>query len=317
MLKPLPSTRWDFTTAAHLLNRAGFCGTPAEIEKFVALGPEQSVSHFVDYEKIQDNTRDPDWAKPDPDRVERFMAARSAPEEERKKMQRQEQQTQRQHMLELKRWWLERMASEPRPSQEKMVLFWHGHFATSMEKVRDAYLMWRQNELFRRQATGNWLELLIDVAKDPAMLLWLDQAQSRKEHPNENFAREVMELFTLGEGQYTELDVTEAARALTGWSFDRMDQQFVYRPRMHDEGIKTVLGQAGNWKGEDVLEFIVRQPEADRFIAAKLWTFFASENLSAELLTALASEFRHAGQNFKPLLRRIFLSEEFYAESVM
>src|SRR5947208_3518728 len=106
MLKPLPSTRWDFTTAAHLLNRAGFGGTPAEIEKLVALGPEQAVSHFVDYEKIQDNTHDPDWAKPDPDRVERFMAARSAPEEERKKMQRQEQQAQRKHMLELKRWGL-------------------------------------------------------------------------------------------------------------------------------------------------------------------------------------------------------------------
>src|SRR5437667_12150908 len=100
MLKPLPSTRWDFTTAAHLLNRAGFGGTPAEIEKLVALGPEQAASHFIDYEKIPDSTRDPVWAKPDPDRVQRFMAARSAPEEERRTMQRQEQQTQRQHMLE-------------------------------------------------------------------------------------------------------------------------------------------------------------------------------------------------------------------------
>src|SRR2546430_637233 len=300
MLKPLPSTRWDFTTAAHLLNRAGFGGTPAEIEKLVALGPEQAVSHFVDYEKIQDNTRDPDWAKPDPDRVERFMAARSAPEEERKKMQRQEQQTQRQHMLELKRWWLERMASGPRPLQEKMVLFWHGHFATSMEKVRDAYLMWRQNELFRRLATGNWLELLMEVGKDPAMLVWLDQAQSKKEHPNENFAREVMELFALGEGHYTEKDITEAARALTGWSYDRVKQRFIERSNLHDDGEKTVLGRTGNLDGKIFLEQLVAQPQAARFITAKIWNFFAGQLASDELVTALADVFRKSNNDFKP-----------------
>src|SRR5882724_9979584 len=317
MLKPLPSTRWDFTTAAHLLNRAGFGGTPAEIEKLVALGPEQAVSHFVDYEKIQDNTRDPDWAKPDPDRVERFMAARSAPEEERKRMQRQEQQAQRQHMLELKRWWLERMASGPRPLQEKMVLFWHGHFATSMEKVRDAYLMWRQNELFRRLATGNWLEMLTDVGKDPAMLVWLDQAQSRKEHPNENFAREVMELFSLGEGHYTEHDITEAARALTGWSYNLLQEIFVYRPLFHDNGMKTIFGQTGNFNGEDFLAQIVKQPQSAIFITAKLWNFFAGLMPSPQLNEALAEVFRANGNNFKPLLRAMFRSEEFYDNAVL
>src|SRR5438093_9190409 len=121
-------------------------------------------------------------------------------------------------MLELRRWWLERMARGLRPLQEKMVLFWHGHFATSIEKVRDAFLMWRQNDLFRRFAMANWRDLLLEVSKDPAMLVWLDQAQSRREHPNENFARELMELFTLGEGHYTEEDVKEAARAFTGWT---------------------------------------------------------------------------------------------------
>src|SRR5947207_5271523 len=126
------------------------------------------------------------------------------------------------------------MAFGTRPLQEKMVLFWHGHFATSVEKVLESYLMWRQNELFRRLAVGNWLEMLIEVAKDPAMLIWLDQAQSRKEHPNENFAREVMELFALGEGHYTEKDVTEAARAFTGWGLDREAQTFVERPNGHD-----------------------------------------------------------------------------------
>ena len=144
------------------------------------------------------------------------------------------------------------MAKGPRPLQEKMTLFWHGHFATSMEKVRDAYLMWQQNDLFRKQATGNWLQLLIASGKDPAMLVWLDQAQSRKEHPNENFAREVMELFTLGEGHYTEKDITEAARALTGWTYDRLNQEFIERPRARmTTAKKTILGRTGNFKGED------------------------------------------------------------------
>ena len=183
MLKPLPSERWNFTTAAHLLNRAGFGGPPAEIERLAALGPARAVSHLVDYESVPEATPDPAWAKPDPDRAERLRAARQASPEERRKMQQEEQKNQRERMIELRGWWLQRMAQRPRPLQEKMTLFWHGHFATSVVKVRDAYLMWRQNDLFRRLGTGNWLELLIEVAKDPAMLIWLDQAQSRKEHP--------------------------------------------------------------------------------------------------------------------------------------
>jgi uncharacterized protein (DUF1800 family) len=229
----------------------------------------------------------------------------------------EEQRKQRQHLIELKHWWLQRMAQGPRPLQEKMTLFWHGHFATSMEKVRDAYLMWKQNELFRQQATGNWLELLTAVAKDPAMLIWLDQAQSRRQHPNENFAREVMELFALGEGHYTEKDVTEAARALTGWSYDRLNQEFVERPRLHDPGEKTFLRRTGDLTGDDVLEQIVAQPQAARFITAKLWRFFAGVEPSDALVTALADVFRRAGNNFKPLLTAMFHSEEFYSDSVV
>src|SRR5208282_5248431 len=169
-------------------------------------------------------------------------------------------------MLELRGWWLQRMARGPRPLQEKMVLFWHGHFATSTDKVREAYYMWRQNELFRRLATGNWQELLTEAGKDPAMLLWLDQAQSQKSHPNENYARENMELFSLGEGNYTEKDVTEGARALTGWSLDRLNQQYIYRPFFHDNGYKTYLGRTGNLDGDDVIAQIIAQPQAAPFI---------------------------------------------------
>lgn len=317
MLAPLAASKWNDTTAAHLLNRAGFGGPPQEIEKLVALGPEPAVAWFVDYEKIPDPTADPEWAKPDPTRREKFETARKADEEERRRLLRQEQQRQRQEMIELRGWWLQRMANGPRPLQEKLVLFWHGHFATSVEKVRDAYLMWRQNELFRRLANANWQRLLAEVARDPAMLVWLDQAQSRKEHPNENFAREVMELFTLGEGHYTERDITEAARAFTGLGFDRLSQRFVERPAQHDDGVKTVLGKTGNLDADDVLEQIVAQPQAALFITAKLWNYFAGEMPAVELNTALAAVFRQNGNHFKPVLRAMFRSEEFYAPTVI
>ncbi|MCU0788700.1 MAG: DUF1800 domain-containing protein, partial [Verrucomicrobia bacterium] len=317
MLKSLPATRWDYTHAAHLLNRAGFGGTPGEIQTLVGLGPQKSVNWFVDYEREPDLARNPDWAVPDPMRIARLAQARQASEEERRTLRQQEQRSQRQHLVELQGWWLNLMATTSRPLQEKMTLFWHGHFATSFIKVRDAYLMWLQNDLFRRHATGNWLELLVDVSRDPAMLVWLDQAQSRRKHPNENFARELMELFTLGEGHYSETDVTESARAFTGWSYDRVRQEFAWRPSQHDPGTKTFLGVTGTLDGNEVIATIVEQPQSARFITAKLWNYFAGTPPSPELNEALAQRFRDSGNEFKPVLRAMFLSEEFYAPEVI
>ncbi len=315
MLKPLSSDQWSYAKAAHLLNRAGFGGSPTEIQKLADHDHDAAVASLLDYEKIPDPTPNPDWAKPDPTRIERFRAAKDATPEEKKKLQQEEQRMQQQRMLELRGWW------GPRPFQEKMVLFWHGHFATSIEKVRNtpnsSYLMWRQNELFRRLATGNWLEMLMDVGKDPAMLVWLDQAQSRKEHPNENFAREVMELFALGEGHYTEKDITEGARALTGWSLDRVNQQYIYRPLQHDTGDKKFLSRTGNLNGDDVITQIIAQPQAARFLTAKLWNYFAGQYPSEELNTALATVFRANGNNLKPFLRVMFRSEEFNAADII
>ena len=197
--------------AAHLLNRAGFGGPPADIQKLADLSHDQAVSSLLDYENIPDPTVDPDWAHPNPDEIKQLRASlkNAATPEEKRQIQQAANRLDQTRFLELRGWWLQRMAHGPRPFQEKMVLFWHGHFATSSEKVRNPYFMWRQNELFRRLATSNWELLLNEAGKDPAMLVWLDQAQSRKEHPNENFAREVMELFALGEGHYTEHDITE------------------------------------------------------------------------------------------------------------
>jgi len=318
MLKPLSGQKWNYGTAAHLLNRAGFGGPPSEIAKLAGLKPEQAVSWLLDYELIPDNTLKPDWAKPDPERMARLRDVNQhGTPEEKKAAQQAENKLQALWMLELRGWWLQRMARGPRPFQEKMVLFWHGHFATSTDKVREAYYMWRQNELFRRLATGNWQQLLTEAGKDPAMLIWLDQAQSRKDHPNENFAREVMELFALGEGHYSEHDISEGARALTGWSLDRIDQKYVYRPLLHDKSEKTFLGRTGNLAGDDVIAQIVAQPQAARFITAKLWNYFTGQYPTDGLNTALAAVFRANGNNFKPLLRVMFGSEEFYAPDIV
>ena len=318
MLKPLAEGQWNYTTAAHLLNRAGFGGTPEEIQKLADLGPDKAVAFLLDYESISDPTPNPDWARPNPEEIAKYRAAvRSGTPEEKKAAQREQQQLFRRRMMDLREWWLERMAHGPRPFQEKMVLFWHGHFATSVEKVKNPYYMWRQNELFRRLATENWQHLLTEAGKDPAMLIWLDQAQSKKDHPNENFAREVMELFALGEGHYTEKDITEGARALTGWSLNPATQKFMYRPRIHDDGQKTFLGRTGNFDGDDVISIIVAQPQAAVFITAKLWNYFAGQMPSPELNRALAEVLRAHGNNFKPMLRVMFRSEEFYGDDII
>jgi uncharacterized protein (DUF1800 family) len=331
MLKALSAAKWNFQAAAHLLNRAGFGGAPDDIEKLQKRGLDGAVDFLVDYENVPNQTEAPEWARPDPDRLKEYTRARefrrklqAASPEERKEleakareMRQMVQRSQGQHVMELRGWWLERMAKGPRPLQEKLTLFWHGHFATSVQKVKDAYLMYLQNETFREHASGNWLEMLKDITKDPAMLIWLDQAQSKKQQPNENYAREVMELFALGEGHYTEKDITEAARAFTGLAYNRLEQTSDYRPSGHDSGQKTVLGKTGNLDWEDVLAQIVAQPQAPKFICAKLWTFFVAENPSHELVNALAAIFRKHNNTFKPVLHALFRSEEFYADSVV
>jgi uncharacterized protein (DUF1800 family) len=317
MLRPISPTRWNYSTAAHLLNRAGFGGTPAEIEKLVELGPDKAVDSLVHFEAVHDATASPEWAKADPERFKKYQEMRSATPEQKQEMRRTEQRTQRNELQDLRQWWLERMVNGPRPLQEKLALFWHGHFATSAQKVKDAFLMFKQNDIFRRHGAGDWLTLLTAVSKDPAMLVWLDQAQSRKQHPNENFAREVMELFALGEGHYSEKDITEAARAFTGWSYDRLNQEFIDRRNQHDSSPKTIFGQTGNFSGDDVLKLIVAHPQAPRFIVRKIWTFFANETPSETIVERLSVGFRSARLRFKPLLRAMFLSEEFYGPEVM
>ncbi len=317
MLSPLAPSEWTYAKAAHLLNRAGFGGTPEEIQKLVELGPAKAVSSLFEFSKSPGAPL-PEFARPDPNRVAKMEEMRAAPEgQEKKELRKQMVEQQRRMLLEFRHWWLEQMAASTAPLREKLVLFWHGHFATSSQKVRDSWLMIQQNAIFRYYAAGNWLGLLTAVSKDPAMLIWLDQAQSRKDHPNENFAREVMELFTLGEGHYTERDVTESARAFTGWSLERATEQFVFRPNFHDPGSKSVLGTTATLQGDDVLRIIVSQPQAAEFIMRKLWVFFANDTPAPETVRALAALLRKERYEFHPVLEAMFRSREFYENSVM
>jgi uncharacterized protein (DUF1800 family) len=207
------------------------------------------------------------------------------------------------------------MATTQSPLTERMTLFWHNHFVSAQPKVRYAQLMYRQNVLLRREALGNFATLLHAVARDPAMLIYLDNAGSRREAPNENFAREVMELFTLGEGRYGENDVKESARAFTGWSLERESARFVYRRAWHDDGVKTVLGRTGRLDGDDVLDLLLARPETAELIAAKLWHEFVSPQPDAAEIARWAVTLRDARYEVKPLLRAVLTSSAFWAEA--
>lgn len=313
MLERLARSDWDAAKAAHLLNRAGFGATPDEVRTAAARDPRDVVEELVEYQHIPDAFDHPAWAVAEdadlrPDRA----AMRSLTEEERREKQREMRELAMGQMSELRAWWLYRMRYTKRPLQEKLTLFWHGHFATSMEKVRSPYCMYRQNETLRAHAAGNWAELIEAVAKDPAMLIYLDNAQSRARHPNENFARELMELFTLGEGRYTEEDIKESARAFTGWTLDRDRFRFVNLTRQHDNGSKVFFGRRGAFDGRDIVRILVEKPEGTAFIARKLWTLFAYEEPEPEAVQAIAEALRQNAYAWKPALKTMFLSRAFY-----
>jgi uncharacterized protein (DUF1800 family) len=225
----------------------------------------------------------------------------------------QERQTQVRYGLELRAWWLAEMATTPTPLTERMTLFWHNHFVSAQPKVRIARLMYRQNATLRQYALGNFGAFLHAIAKDPAMVLYLDSVQNRKGAPNENFAREVMELFTLGEGHYSEQDVKEAARAFTGWSLERETGVFVFRRGIHDDGMKTVFGETGRFDGDAVLDLLLARPETAEFLTAKLWREFVSPEPVPGEVSRIARRFRESGYDIKVALRELLVSDAFYA----
>jgi uncharacterized protein (DUF1800 family) len=278
--------RFGRRQAAHLLRRAAFGGAPQEVDTLVALGMEGSVLSFL-------HPTAPDLDFPDyPDQdllFDRKEAARAA-----------------------QMWWLDRMLRTKHPLIEKMTLFWHGHFATSIRKV-PAELMVEQIDLLRMRGLGNFRALLLSVSTNPAMLIWLDNRSNYKAHPNENYAREVMELFALGLGNYTENDVKNAARAFTGWTINK-EKRFVFRPGRHDDGVKHFLGRTGAFDGTNVLDIILEQPIHSRFMCRKILEFFVYSDPEPELVEKLSSVYTLGGYDVAKVIGSVLRSNVFYSQ---
>jgi uncharacterized protein (DUF1800 family) len=333
-MTPITASDWTYERARHLLDRAGFGGTPDEITRLYEMGSVAAVSSLVDFDAgamsdlpefshspIYDPTlRDFPETRPAATRLAAKTGAAMGVSV--KPMGPRPLQPVvdrfffwlRASTLEtcrLGHWWAECMLLSKQPLQEKMALFWHGHFATGGDKVRDYRKMQVQIDLLRARGTGNFRTLVIGVAQDPAMLVFLDAGRNVKGALNENFGREVMELFLMGVGNYTEQDVREAARAFTGWIDD--DLSFRFDASKHDARDKTFLGHTGPFDGVDVLDIILSQPVTAVYIASKIYRFFVRDNPSPELQVRLGAMLRNGGYEIAPFLRTIFLSRDFYS----
>jgi uncharacterized protein (DUF1800 family) len=274
----------------HILRRTGFGASPSELAYFENLGVSGSVDRLLNYESIDDSrlASQPDIT---------MALTRKPPAGE---------------IVNLIWWWVNRMINTPRPLEEKMTLFWHNHFATAIYKVRSPYLMFRQNQLLRSKGMGKFRELLMGITEDPAMLIWLDGARSRKNAPNENYGREVMEVFTIGVGNYTEDDVKAAARAFTGYSINKSGDSF-FNPKQHDDGAKTFLGQTGDFGPEDIVDILASHPATAKSIARKLFAYFAYDNPSEDTVNRIANVYMQSDGNIKAVVEAILNSDEFWS----
>ncbi len=321
MLSPCPAKYWNRYTAAHLLNRAGFGGTPAEIDTLESLGQKRGISSAVESFLNADDNGDLFEVPPLLTPGDRFAFQQrlkvAASDAEKQAIRKEVNDAERTSMIDLRLWWLNRMRYTSAPLLEKATLFWHGHFATSNQKVNEPYMMWQQNETLRHYALGRFPDLLKAMSRDPAMIRWLDLESSRKNHPNENFAREVMELFSLGEGHYSEKDVQEGARAFTGYRVNQQTGYFQMSPNDFDPGQKSFLGQIGALTGDEVIDIIVAQPQCARFIGRKLWVFFVSDNPSDQIVDEVATLLFRNGYDIGATLGVIFQSAAFYSPNVI
>ncbi len=284
---------------AHLLRRFGLGASEQELEFYGKNGLKGAIDLLLDFGSIpDDNLQDQEAFSPQ--KNNNFKPDQACG------------------------WWTQVLIRTKRPLQERMVVFWHNHFATSGVKVSSGYLLADQNEIFRRNATGKFSTLLSEVSKDPAMVYWLDNHLNVAGKPNENFAREVMELFTLGVGNYSEKDVQEAARAFTGWTFQKRARakpdaeiprktRFVFNESDHDAGKKMVLGKTGDLSGEDVLDILCQHPQTALFLTRKLWEWFVYDSPDQGLIERHATVFRSSGLDVGALLRSIMESPEFYS----
>jgi uncharacterized protein (DUF1800 family) len=320
--QPTDQDPFDEVKAAHLLNRAGFGGTPSEVSQIVKLGPAAAASALLDFPDQSADEQDP---KDVPDmsaiagypktfrELREMFAGKS--QQERMQLQQMLQKANVQADAADLNWWLHRMAYGPHPLQEKLTFFWHGHFTTSARDERMALLMWEQQELLRKMAAGDFGQFVRAISRNPAMLDYLNNTQNHKGHPNENYARELMELFTLGIGNYTEDDVKESARAFTGWTHD--GDQFIFDRRQHDYGSKTFLGKTGNFAGDDIITIILAQPACPKFVASELFSYFVYDNLEEGLADSLGETFAAANLQIRPLMQIVLTSRAFYSSKAI
>ena len=328
---PRAKNDWTLEEAAHLVRRAGFGASPAEIRKIHELGREAAVDSLLEPDESFSDVVLPAWAEPEKvaeqrrERAAKMRESRLAqrdmtPEERakaRQQIQREVRREQQQNLVSAGGWWFERMMQSRAPLREKVVIFLHDHFATSAQKVKQPVLMLQQNQLFREHAFGDFRALTHKIATDPAMMLYLDTQTSKKGQPNENFAREVMELFTLGEGNYTEQDIKEAARAFTGYQVNRLTGEVSHNKRQWDGGTKSVLGKSGKFDGPQIIDLLFEQDAAASYIPSKLWSFFAEDEPPRAVVKDLAATFKASGFQLMPVLRDIFLSRAFYDGTVI
>jgi hypothetical protein len=299
--------------AAHLLRRAGFGGTPDEVRRYSAMRAGDAVAALLEVPSANsieppsqlENLERPFSMATDP--IQRMMFGQEMTLASRKDRAREG----REATLALQLWWLNRMLATPAPLQEKMTLYFHGHF-TSRATPNFPWITYNQNALFRQYALGNLRELTREVSKDAAMLLYLNGAQNVAAHPNENYARELMELFTLGVDNYTEADVRESARAWTGWRVNRRTDTVTFDPSLHDDGQKTFLGRAGNFDGGDIVNIIFAQPQCARFFATSLLNWFVYNDPEPELLDAVAALLQRHDFELAPVVGTLLASNLFY-----
>ncbi len=323
---------FGFEEARHLLWRAGFGGTASQINTLVNWGLIKSVDYLVDYHKVVWDKRDPEFRSdimgpPTPEQRREAEMARKLPNGIDKEtalakirvMRQNAEQDDRAQMREVQHWWLTRMIESPRPLEEKLTLLWHGHFATSYRTVEDSYHMLKQNQFLRQNAAGNFGDLLFGIIRDPAMIAYLDNNDSRKNRPNENLARELMELFSLGVGNYTEKDIKEGARALTGFTFK--DDTFAFERNNHDPNPKTILGRSGPMDGDDFVKTILEKRECAQFCATKLYRYFVHDfpcgrktldDAAKRVISEMATQLQANRYELKPVLKRLFTSQHFY-----
>ena len=294
----------SFDEARHLLSRTSFGGDYTQIQALTRMQYHDAVNHLLSTAPHEPGQAELAWLN-EPLITRRQV--RQMGESERQQLRRKL----RMQAFELKGWWMKEMVRTDAPLVERMTLFWHNHFTSGLRKVKVPILMRDQNMLLRKHALGNFRQLLHAVSKDPAMIIYLDNVSNVRGKPNENFARELLELFTLGEGHYSEDDIKEAARAFTGWGINRNTAKYRFFSRRHDFGHKTFMGQTANFNGDDIINIILQQPRVANHIAEKLWREFVSASPDSKEIDRLAIIFRNHNYEIKPLLQALLSSSSF------